>query len=464
MDDDEDLSLLNEYLKISGDAKEAEIVINSLSKESINRRNAKGFFPLFYAVYANNLEVTSLLLRKGADINVKDDTGFTVLHIACKEGYLEITELLLRNGALVNGPDANLLKSAAYLTTPLNLALQNNRVEIVKILLKNGADPNIPHFLAPEIHRFPLKFTECLQLLLEYGADPNTCNRSGQPLIIKACLENCMDAVEILINRPEVNVNAVESISNFTALHCAIICGNTKLVEKLLETGAKIQSNLSDVTALDLAITRTKLDIVDILLQKNLDLNAFNAEGCGSLSAVAQPSYTHLQFRRLIKTLLSMGADPRISGKKYKYFLPSFTPLLEYLTYQNEYDLQVIHTLVQYGASVKISLPTRYLKPKTVDGLLNQLHKLENDPDIFCFLLNVADTFETAAIKRSKKMKKEIIDILLREASICRPLRNITLNSIRKILKCPLTESVKELVLPELLKKMIIYEPLTNYI
>lgn len=88
-----------------------------------------------------------------------------------------------------------------------------------------------------------------------------------------------MGAVEILLKRPDVNVNAVESISNFTALHCAIICGNSKLVEKLLETGAKIQPNTSDVTALDLAITRTKLDIVDIILKNKLDLNAFNTEG-----------------------------------------------------------------------------------------------------------------------------------------------------------------------------------------
>lgn len=171
-----------------------------------------------------------------------------------------------------------------------------------------------------------------------------------------------------------------------------------------------------------------------------------------------------MQFRRLIKTLLKLGADPRIAGKKYKYFLPSFTPLLEYLTYQNEFDLQVIHLLVKYGASVKISLPTRYLKPKTVDGLLNQIHKLENEPEIFYFLLNVADSYETPAIKRSKKLKTEMINILLQEASTCRPLKRIALNTIRKHLKCPLTESAKELKLPDLLKKTILYEPIINYI
>lgn len=185
MDKEEGLNLLNECLKVKGDSKDLEIIINSLSTESINSRNSKGFLPIFYAVYANNIQATSLLLKKGADINAKDDTGFTVLHIACKEGYLEMTKILLRNGAIVDGPDANLLKTAAYLTTPLNMALQNNRIDIVQELLENGADPNIPHFLAPEIHRFPLKNTECLQLLLDHGADPNTCNRSGQPLIIK---------------------------------------------------------------------------------------------------------------------------------------------------------------------------------------------------------------------------------------------------------------------------------------
>ena len=48
---------------------------------------------------AEHLEVITLLLDKGADINLADEEGCTALHMAVYWGHLEVTRLLLDKGA-----------------------------------------------------------------------------------------------------------------------------------------------------------------------------------------------------------------------------------------------------------------------------------------------------------------------------------------------------------------------------
>ena len=66
------------------------------------------------------------LLDHGADVNARDRRGFTALHRAAEMGHLDVTQLLLDRGATPN-PDAKG-------DTPRSLAEGRNRKEIVAIL------------------------------------------------------------------------------------------------------------------------------------------------------------------------------------------------------------------------------------------------------------------------------------------------------------------------------------------
>ena len=77
--------------------------------------------------------IASLLIKSGADINIKFYSNDTLLHIAVFYEQLEIVKLLISNGAILNA--LNNLK-----TTPLHSAIEKGNLEIVKILLENGAD------------------------------------------------------------------------------------------------------------------------------------------------------------------------------------------------------------------------------------------------------------------------------------------------------------------------------------
>lgn len=56
------------------------------------------------------------------------------LHNACSYGHYEVTELLVKHGANVNVADL-------WKFTPLHEAAAKGKYEIVKLLIKHGADP-----------------------------------------------------------------------------------------------------------------------------------------------------------------------------------------------------------------------------------------------------------------------------------------------------------------------------------
>jgi ankyrin len=84
----------------------------------------------------NRLEVLELLLKGGADPNLRDPRlSATPLHLAAHVGNLGGMELLLAYGAEVN------VYGHAAGVTPLHLAADSGRSKCVRLLLEHGADP-----------------------------------------------------------------------------------------------------------------------------------------------------------------------------------------------------------------------------------------------------------------------------------------------------------------------------------
>ena len=99
-----------------------------------------GGYPLHLAVLVGHKEITELLLKNGADINItaRDQHGGTPLHWAVFVGNKEMAKLLVEGGADINAPDYD-----GY--TPLDAALSNSdlepktKIEVADLLRKNGA-------------------------------------------------------------------------------------------------------------------------------------------------------------------------------------------------------------------------------------------------------------------------------------------------------------------------------------
>jgi ankyrin repeat protein len=103
-------------------------------------RDLAGASALHLAVSVEHKEITELLLKNGANINIRarDEHGGTPLHWAAFLGYKQVAETLVEAGADINAPDDD-----GY--TPLDAALSNpdldpkTKTEIADYLRKNGA-------------------------------------------------------------------------------------------------------------------------------------------------------------------------------------------------------------------------------------------------------------------------------------------------------------------------------------
>ena len=118
---------------------EAEQVINLIGRDpsAVNSYSPDGFTPIALAAYLGQKNVTEYLLGKGADVNAiaKNATGFTALTGAIANNHVEISKILVRRGADVNHRYEGGV-------SPLMEASQNGNLELVRFLLENGADPN----------------------------------------------------------------------------------------------------------------------------------------------------------------------------------------------------------------------------------------------------------------------------------------------------------------------------------
>lgn len=93
---------------------------------------------LSIATISEQLEICELLLGYKADPNFTHGSSQPPLVLAVRKGNLDIATLLIRSGADVN----KAWKPGDLVRLPLNFAAANGQVDIARILLENGADPN----------------------------------------------------------------------------------------------------------------------------------------------------------------------------------------------------------------------------------------------------------------------------------------------------------------------------------
>jgi ankyrin repeat protein len=91
--------------------------------------------PLMIAARAGDMEAALRLLNEGAEVNATSATGYTALHYAASKGHADVVRLLLRHGA-----DPDLREAGAELTILMSAA-KRGRVDVVKALLEGGAKP-----------------------------------------------------------------------------------------------------------------------------------------------------------------------------------------------------------------------------------------------------------------------------------------------------------------------------------
>lgn len=101
--------------------------------EEVNQIDEYGFTPLIEAAIIDNIEISKLLLKQGANPNQHDVTGGTPLQWAAENNNKELCKLLLKHRA---DPNAYNFSGQPVMTMPT----LRHQTELRKLLIKSGAD------------------------------------------------------------------------------------------------------------------------------------------------------------------------------------------------------------------------------------------------------------------------------------------------------------------------------------
>ena len=256
--------------------------------------------PLHAATASRHLNVVTLLVEHGADVDLQDLDETTALHIAVKKNSLEIVELLLHYNANPNltGYDGGALRLAAR-HGHLNIAMQLiERKAILDLQDPLGRTPL--HEAAENGH------VKVVQYLCTRGADINTQSNGGwTPLYCAAANGHTEIAAYLVdegadVNRPTNNGRA--------ALHTAIINGHSEVARMLLRAGATLTSTHEGLTPLHFAAIHGTSEIIMPLIQAGADRNAQSHDGSTPLHDAA-----HGKHLAAVDLLLESGAVIKVN-------------------------------------------------------------------------------------------------------------------------------------------------------
>ncbi|KAM9769491.1 uncharacterized protein ank2a isoform 18-T18 [Menidia menidia] len=267
------------------------------SKMMVNRTTESGFTPLHIAAHYGNVNVSTLLLNRGAAVDFTARNGITPLHVASKRGNTNMVALLLDRGAQIDAKTKDGL-------TPLHCAARSGHDPALELLLERGAPilARTKNGLSPLHMSAQGDHTECVKLLLQDKAPVDDVTLDYLTALHVAAHCGHHRVTKLLLDK-RANPNA-RALNGFTPLHIACKKNRVKVMELLIKYGASIQAiTESGLTPIHVAAFMGHLNIVLLLLQNGASPDVRNIRGETALHMAARAGQMEV-----VRCLLRNGA------------------------------------------------------------------------------------------------------------------------------------------------------------
>uniref|UniRef100_A0A3B3YNJ2 Ankyrin 2a, neuronal n=1 Tax=Poecilia mexicana TaxID=48701 RepID=A0A3B3YNJ2_9TELE len=291
------------------DTKSAALLLqndhNADVQSKVCHRKQSGFTPLHIAAHYGNVNVSTLLLNRGAAVDFTARNEITPLHVASKRGNTNMVALLLDRGAQIDAKtrdgltplhcaarsghdtalelllerEAPILARTKNGLSPLHMSAQGDHIECVKLLLQHKApvdDVTLDYLTALHVaaHCGHYRVTK---LLLDKKANPNARALNGFTPLHIACKKNRVKVMELLI-KYGASIQAITE-SGLTPIHVAAFMGHLNIVLLLLQNGASPDvRNIRGETALHMAARAGQMEVVRCLLRNGALVDAMARE------------------------------------------------------------------------------------------------------------------------------------------------------------------------------------------
>ncbi|CAD6500059.1 BgTH12-04164 [Blumeria graminis f. sp. triticale] len=235
--------------------------------------------------------------------------------------------------------------------SPLLRAVERNNIEIVQLLLKYGANPDT----ADKKGRTALMTAawrnhwHILNLLIHKGASINAQDHKGRNVLHNLAADKKCDwgdsVIELLLSQ-DISIDGERGQDGLgrTPLHWTCATGKINLTERLLTRNPKANLHAIETrgkTALHLAVSNNRQDIVNLLLKYGAHINAKSDGGWTPLHNALEIESEKRASAKILRMLISHGADPNAK------LLNGMTPL--HIAAQNGNILAVKYLLEQPG-------------------------------------------------------------------------------------------------------------------
>ena len=225
---------------------------------------------LFRASDVVIIDAIALLLKAGADIEWKGSEAETPLIAAARGSRSAIVPKLIQQGANI---DAKRFDGNAA----LSVAASEGHTDILRILLDNGANlENKAHKQDTALLRASLGKPAVMQILLEQGANVEARRDDDATPLFVAAEHGHTKIVKRLLNSG-ADIECTAHNFKYTPLLIAAIRGQATTIELLLNKGANIEaSNTGGLTALQEAAKHHRTKIVSMLLLRGANMESMD--------------------------------------------------------------------------------------------------------------------------------------------------------------------------------------------
>uniref|UniRef100_A0A674E6P3 Palmitoyltransferase n=1 Tax=Salmo trutta TaxID=8032 RepID=A0A674E6P3_SALTR len=178
------------------------------------------------------------LVEAGYDVQQPDKENVTLLHWAAINNRIDLVKYYISKGAMVDqlGGDLN--------STPLHWATRQGHLTMVVQLLKYGSDPSLIDGEGCSCVHLAAQFghTSIVAYLIAKGQDVDMMDQNGMtPLMWAAYRTHSVDPTRLLLTF-NVSVNLGDKYHKNTALHWAVLAGNTTVITLLLDSNSNVDA------------------------------------------------------------------------------------------------------------------------------------------------------------------------------------------------------------------------------
>jgi ankyrin repeat protein len=285
------IDILNKFLRIDPNAVEDNFPVlhHLINKEFIeevrillrsgadpNVKNRYDQTPLLRAIDNENIDMVKLLVQYKA--RIEDEN-------LCKTLFNDLSEIaifLLENGA---NPNAICNDGVRDVFPAINFATKHGRIRIVEELLKKGADPNAKDSRenTPIIEASANGRLDIIKLLMKNGGNLKCSDMYGWTPLITAAQSGHVEIVRMLLDPRfihNVDINSKDDNGHSALVMSENVKNRIEIAELLVSKGADVNSGANDGwTVINYAAMTGDIEMVKFLLDHDAIFNTAVTKG-----------------------------------------------------------------------------------------------------------------------------------------------------------------------------------------